>query len=125
MKFKPGNYLKLVIGPCKDGNGDTITNLGDAESVIFAVKENKSDSDSDAILYADLDSGITVNSPSSTYITVEINDDSVDDLADYESVYMGLQITFPDKKPIEFDLTESTREIKYVTVKDTVVRGET
>ena len=56
---------------------------------------------------------------------MEINDDSVDDLEDCESVYMGLQITFPDQKPIEFDLTENTREIKYVTVKDTVVRGET
>ena len=122
MQIKKGNYTQLEIGPITDANGDTLTNLSTATEVYYMLKIKPTDDDSDAVLTKQLTAGVTVDDPSTGYITVEIESD------DYGSVnignyYQGLKIEYSTTNRQEVNLSESGEPIDMVEITQNVIGG--
>lgn len=123
MQHTNGNYFDRTFGPFSKQDGTLLTEISTASSVIFAIKENKTDDDDDALVYADLSAGITVNGTAATIRVVVSGDDMVFTMTDDEqSYYIGIQAVIGGE-PVELRLTENGRRVETITIKQDIVRG--
>lgn len=123
MQHTNGNYFDRTFGPFSKQDGTLLTEISTASSVIFAIKENKTDDDDDALVYADLSAGITVNGTAATIRVVVSGDDMVFTMTeDEQSYYMGIQAVIGGE-PVELVLTENGRPVDTITIKQDIIRG--
>lgn len=81
-----------LVFPVKDTDGNLITNLATATAIKFMVKDSRDDLDIAALISKSLGSGVTANSPTVGYITVQL--DATDTSAVVGIKYFGVQIEY-------------------------------
>jgi hypothetical protein len=88
--LKRGNTSTQDI-PIKDADGNLVTNLADADSIVFEVKEKPKDTSPK--IRKTVGSGITVNTPETGYLRLKIDPSDTENL-EMKEYYMGLEITW-------------------------------
>jgi len=115
MIIKKGNSVVLTIA-VRDGNKELLDNLTSATSILFMVKQNKTDPDSSAIISKSVGNGITINDPSLGYVSIVLNPTDTDqNTGDY---YMALQLEWGAELHYEIDLSDET-----FTINQDIIRG--
>jgi len=91
IKIYQGDSIDLIF-PVKDTDGALLSDLGTAIAIKFMVKTLKTDSDGSALISKSLGSGVTADSPTLGYITVNL--DRADTLSIVGIKYFGVQIEY-------------------------------
>lgn len=119
MNLKKGN-TKTFIFKIKDSDEYLLTHLSEAIAIKFMVKKNKDDLDVNAIISKNLTNGISINVPSTGYITVVVN--STDANVDTGKYWVGLQIEFSSTNKVEVDLKENKQIIDTIDINQDIIR---
>ena len=90
--IKKGNTSQQDI-PIKDADGNLVTNLADADTIVFEVKEKPGDTSPK--IQKTKGSGITVNTPESGYLRLKVDSADSKNL-ELKEYFMGLEITWGD-----------------------------
>jgi hypothetical protein len=122
MEILKGNYISFVIGPIKNIiTNTTITNLSTAASIRYIVKREATDIDSLAVVTKYIGSGLTINAPSTGYITVILNAADTE-LLEIKEYYHALQIEYSATNVQEISLMEEGKKIKTFSLIQDVAR---
>jgi len=85
MRIKKGNYIIFQIG-IKDQDGEYITDLNTAIEIRYMIKENKLDSNIEALVNKTMTSGdILINTPEIGFIQITLKS------GDTESIQAGMK----------------------------------
>lgn len=120
MELTVGNYTELIFGPLQDQTGAIFDDLASAENIIFVLKQNATDTNENAAVSADKNSGITIDSPSTGYIKVVLDSDIMD--LDPGKYYIAVQVNMSATRKEEIKLYENGRRCTTVNVVQDVIR---
>ena len=127
MEIKYGNKFVLDF-PCKDADGNAISNLSSAEEIYFQIKETAEAEDT-FISLTKSDGAITINTPATGTVRITGNADDWCDRDEIDFVngeftaFWGLEIKFSDEDVREINITEYTIVIDTVTILEDVVQN--
>ncbi|MBN2160655.1 MAG: hypothetical protein JW807_14800 [Spirochaetes bacterium] len=121
MEHIKGNTFNRTFGPFKDENGNLVQNFNLAENIIFVIKKEKTDSDTEALIKAEFGDGITLNAPAAT-INVQKDSDSMDNL-EPGTYFIAIQVEYSENNRIELELTENGKKTNRINIKQDIIRG--
>jgi len=119
MKFwvvKKGNKSVRDI-LIKDKDGNIVTNLSNAEEIIFQVKKEKTD----VVIKIEktLDDGIEVDTPSEGYLRITLK--PTDTEINVGNYFMALQIKWNEIDVYEIKITIDNKEAEHFSIKQDII----
>jgi hypothetical protein len=105
VNIKKGNAVNLQT-LVKDSNNVILTNLSSTTEIIFVLKKNKTDLDSESLIIKKKSlSEISIDYPSIGYLSIALNSDDTN--IDIDTYYFAIQLQYTPETKIELNLLDN------------------
>lgn len=118
MQIKRGNSATLQF-EVRDQDDVLVSDLATAIAVKFMLKKFATDTDLEAIVSKSLGDGVTVDDPSTGFISVALT--STDTDIDARKYYFALQVEYSATNKIEINIKEADCEINTIDVTQDII----